>query len=193
MPGIKISGITNTEDARWAAILGVEFISVSLSEGDPVKVSPDMAAQISGMLPSYTAVVLEVPGPENAGRRLLEKISPKYIEYPVPDEPPQIPERFTDVRKLVPAAGVSVERTPEDGFYQVRVPEEYSEGFMGEIKENFESDKLILSGNMELPRIKKICGVLQPYAWSLGSEINRSPRKIDYGKMKEYIREISLW
>ena len=53
MPSIKISGITNNNDAKWAAILGVEYVTVSMDERSEKKVSLQKALEIRNMLPSY--------------------------------------------------------------------------------------------------------------------------------------------
>ena len=85
---------------------------------------------------------------------------------------------------------------PEEGgieFLQLNLPESVTEEKLNQIKEKYNMEHTIIEGDWELPSIKKACEILQPYAWSIKSVIEKSPRKIDYEIMKKYIREISLW
>jgi len=190
MPGIKISGITNEEDARWAAILGVEFVSVSLMEGDHRKTSDEMASRITGMLPSYTEVILEADSPDSVSERRIGKISPAYISTPLEPEDGSadtIPG-ILSLRKLE-----RIEDSPEVKLIEVKIEKDLSGEDIAGIALKFPDTPLIIEGDFELPVIKNICAGYQPRAWSVRDIISRSPRRIDYPLMKEYIREISLW
>jgi hypothetical protein len=80
MPRLKITGITNEDDAKWAAILGVEFVSVSLSEGADKKISADRAVEIRNMLPSYTKFIVDAGDICSVKPRDLQKINPAYVQ-----------------------------------------------------------------------------------------------------------------
>jgi phosphoribosylanthranilate isomerase len=186
MPRIKISGITNTEDAKWAAILGVEFISVSLEENSDKKVSLEKAKDIKAMLPSYTSFIAEF-GANAPEEKTLKKLDPGYIQVrdsadlPVAAGKPLILETDTDSihQQEAPLVQINLSEIPDDEKLK-------------SIKERFNMEKAIIHGDWELSDIKRVTQALQPFAWSIGGVIERSPRKIDYNKMKQYIREISL-
>lgn len=189
MPALKISGITNEDDARWAAILGVEYVSVSFITGDARKTSDDMAGKITEMLPSYTEVILEMDAPEALSQRRLEKISPTYLSVPfLPDEAVEFSDSVLSLRKIIKA-----DKSDESEIIQIEIREDIKDKDIEEITLRFNGDSVIIEGDFSLSRIKEICRKIQPRAWSLRSVISKSPRRIDYPLMKEYIREISLW
>ena len=180
MPGVKISGITNTDDAKWAAILGVEFISVSLVEGDPRKVSSEKAVEIASMLPSYTAFILELAGPDAISGRKLEKISPSYLEFPAGADSVGSPDKgFSGVNRII-----RLSSGPGEMFYQLRLSGPPTPEELELLKESYEPEQLIIEGDLSLDEIKKICGDIQVEAWSVRDAIAKSPRRIDYSIMK---------
>ncbi|MBN2406440.1 MAG: hypothetical protein JXJ19_01975 [Elusimicrobia bacterium] len=199
MPRVKISGITNTEDAKWAAIHGVEFISVSLEEGAPKKVSLERALEVMGLLPSYTAKIADFGEISGVNQKVLKKVKSDYIQF----RDTQLKDAGLIREKLAgyegglileAAAGSDI---PDYGdleisFIQFNVPPDIDEDSMRIIAEKHDMEKIIIQGDFGLDRIKKQCEILKPHAWSVDSVIEKSPRKIDYPRMKEYIREISL-
>ncbi|NLB34346.1 MAG: hypothetical protein GX817_00750 [Elusimicrobia bacterium] len=191
MPAIKISGITNKEDAKWAAILGVDFVSVSLMEGDPRKTSDEMARNICQMLPSYTEVILELDSPNSLSKRRIEKISPVYISTPLETQESgeNIGDGILSIRKLEKLG----EATQDAEIIEIRIGQDLDEEVFSGLVSEFSNFPLIIEGDLELPLIKSICSRYQMRAWSVRNIISRSPRRIDYSLMKEYIREISLW
>ena len=81
----------------------------------------------------------------------------------------------------------------EGSFMQVRILDELSPETAQIIKEGCRGRRLIIEGDLGLESIRKYCGQIQPYAWSVRDVIGKSSRRVDYEKMKKYIREISLW
>jgi phosphoribosylanthranilate isomerase len=68
---VKICGITNVDDARWAASFGVDFIGVNFCKESPRKVSLEKAKEIVQSLPSFVKSVGVVV---NAGFDEIAKI-----------------------------------------------------------------------------------------------------------------------
>ncbi|MFH1416292.1 MAG: hypothetical protein ABIH89_09450 [Elusimicrobiota bacterium] len=199
MPGIKISGITNEEDAKWAAILGVEYISVSMEEESDKKVSLGRAIEIRDMLPSYTGFIAEFGDINRISMREVNKLKPGYIqlkngEASLQDE---VPGKFEVMAcpVIYETQGIddSICNSPYVRFIQITLPEGTGPEQLLSLKKKYNMERVMIEGDWELADIKKACEIIQPAAWSIRRIIEKSPRKIDYEKMKEYIREISLW
>jgi len=199
MPGIKISGITNTDDAKWAAILGVEYISVSIEEESEKKVSVEMAAEIRRMLPSYTAYVLEVGDISVLSKRITEKISPAYIQARLNAENIEFVRKKAEEVSLPLIIDIDSSQNAAEledlnySYINLIIGNEFNQEELRQLKQKYNMEKAIIEGDWNLDNIKKACEILQPCAWSVRSVINKSPRRVDYEKMKKYIREISLW
>ena len=54
---VKICGITNPQDALWAANLGADYIGLNFSPESPRKLSVDMAREIAGKTPPFVKCV----------------------------------------------------------------------------------------------------------------------------------------
>lgn len=226
MPRIKIAGITNEDDAKWAAILGVEFVSVALSEGADKKISTGKAIEIRNMLPSYTKFIVEVGDICSVKSRELQKLNPAYVQLnnvyscrnevhkrpelqdailiyetvygDVPSDEEEPAEEVCNVEEneILPLENGDTDAAPandENGLFQITLPSVIGDDQLNEIKDSYSMENAIVEGDWPLSEIKKACSILQPYAWSVRSVIEKSPRKIDYNLMKKYIREISLW
>lgn len=71
---VKICGITNASDARWAENLGADYIGLNFSAGSPRKISADMGAEITEHCPPFVKKVGVFVNPTVAD---LEKIFKK--------------------------------------------------------------------------------------------------------------------
>ncbi len=198
MPNIKISGITNTKDAKWAALLGVEYISISLIKDSVKKVSLERAAEILDMLPSYTKSILEIGNAQNdiSLKRAVE-LKPDYFSVNDPEMINMISKKDDVPRQYKYILESSVVR--EELIREIPVSVDFIEYNLND--ENFrkvleidfnDNENIIINGDFELDEIVKTCKKILPNVWSIRNIIDKSPRRIDYDKMKEYIREISL-
>jgi hypothetical protein len=225
MPNIKISGITNTKDAKWAALLGVEYISISLVKNSGKKVSLESAAEILDMLPSYTKSIVELgDGGNGISLKKAASLKPDYFSVndvdmidiitesvssteksPLEKSPLEnsIPYKYSFILEISRLeeilsgnlsgilSGTLSEKLPEEiEFIQLNTDAQYFP-IIFEFDYNNNKD-IIINGDYELEKIIKTCKKVSPHAWSIRNAIEKSPRRIDYDKMKEYIREISL-
>lgn len=200
MPRIKISAITNIDDAKWAAILGVEYISVSLDEVSDKKVSMGRAIDIRNMLPSYTGFVAEFGEVSQINLREVKKLTPGYIQFKneLSTDVNEVKETITGLEAPViyemPHGSYEIDREEMNvKLLQIDLAHGLSDDQLKGLKVKYDMENTIIEGDWALPDIKKACEILQPYAWSIKNVIEKSPRKIDYNIMKKYIREISLW
>ncbi|GEM_PF-2788036 len=199
MPDVKISCAANTEDARWAAILGAEFLSVSLERGNRKKISAEKASEIAEMLPSYTGFIIEAGGYDEINKSEINSIKGDFIQVDPRDaDPEDFREKisFPDKKLILDMRGRDECTDPSlwgAEYVTTGINSEFSKEILENLKRNFKMENTIVEGDLELEGIKDICGYLKPRCWSIKKAIEKSPRKIDYKKMKKYIREISLW
>lgn len=70
---VKICGITNEDDARWAVNLGADYIGLNFCAESPRKVSVDKAADIKKDTPPFVKVVGVFMNPQPADIEKLQK------------------------------------------------------------------------------------------------------------------------
>ena len=74
MPKVKICGITNHQDALWAANLGADFIGLNFCALSPRKVSIKHAMAIVDQVPSFISIVgVFVDEPVASLKKIVEK------------------------------------------------------------------------------------------------------------------------
>jgi len=54
---VKICGVTNAQDALWAANLGADYIGLNFYAQSPRKVSPKHAREIASQIPPFITIV----------------------------------------------------------------------------------------------------------------------------------------
>ncbi len=200
MPAVDICGITNTEDAKWAAIHGVEYVTIYRDPESSHSISVSRAAEIRHLLPDYSEVALDFGDSENINLKELDKISPSIVKFYMPGDYSE----FEDIKKLLEeknceiviksrcSGGISTCTVAFGGFIQLELDENIQDEEI-KVPEEISSGKIIILGDFPVDRIKKLCGIIQPHAWCLKNIIScSSSRRIDYNKMKKFIREISL-
>ncbi|MGM0441687.1 MAG: hypothetical protein ACQEQC_04620 [Elusimicrobiota bacterium] len=194
MPRVKISGITNKKDARWAALLGVEYISVIMIKGNEKKVSLSKAREIKELLPAYTKFIAEYNN-ENIEKDEIEKLNPDYIQINGINEPAVKSYLNENDIQLILELNFKKPKIPENTdaeLFLTRIDEEVDDLELENMSENLNMKNTIVEGDVELDLIKKYSKKLKPRAWGIKNVINKSPRRIDYKKMKNFNREISL-
>lgn len=71
---VKICGVTNAEDARWAVNLGADYVGINFYSESPRKVSIDKAKEIVESLPSFVKSVGVFVNPDlNELGKILKK------------------------------------------------------------------------------------------------------------------------
>src|SRR5690242_17875612 len=81
MTKIKICGVTNTQDALWAANLGADFVGLNFYPASPRKVSPKNARDIAASLPPFIqAVGIFVDEKVPAIAKLVKSVPLKLVQ-----------------------------------------------------------------------------------------------------------------
>src|SRR5690348_1216281 len=78
---VKICGITNNQDALWAANLGADFIGLNFYSQSPRKVSSKHAKEIAAQIPPFvTAVGIFVDEPLESLAKLVKSVPLKAVQ-----------------------------------------------------------------------------------------------------------------
>src|SRR6266849_2525617 len=81
MPKVKICGITNAQDALWAANLGADFIGLNFSSQSPRKVSVKHAKELAAQIPPFVAVVgVFVDEPLESIAKIIKNVPLKMVQ-----------------------------------------------------------------------------------------------------------------
>ena len=81
MPKVKICGITNAQDALWAANLGADFIGLNFYAQSPRKVSVKHAKELASQLPPFvTAVGIFVDEPFESLAKIVKSVPLKMVQ-----------------------------------------------------------------------------------------------------------------
>jgi len=79
---VKICGITNPQDALWAANLGADYIGLNFSPESPRKVSVDMAQKIAAQTPPFVKCVGVFVNPSQEEiEKVLKKVSLSALQF----------------------------------------------------------------------------------------------------------------
>ncbi len=81
MPKVKICGITNAQDALWAANLGADFIGLNFYSQSPRKVSVKHAKELVSQIPPFvTAVGVFVDEPFESLAKIVKSVPLKMVQ-----------------------------------------------------------------------------------------------------------------
>lgn len=87
---VKICGITNTEDARWAANLGADYVGLNFVRESSRKISVEKAKEILDELPSFVKAVVVFTDPDlEVLRKILRTVKISIVQFHG-DESPEL-------------------------------------------------------------------------------------------------------
>jgi phosphoribosylanthranilate isomerase len=203
---VKICGITNVEDARWAVNLGAEFIGLNFVAESPRKVSLDKAAEIVSGLPAFVKAVGVFVNPTVKDlEKILKKVPLRILQLhgnETKDQILEIKERFQlPVWKAVRVKDAS---SLEDiaalkGTIDMVLLDTFSPVETGGTGKTFDWNlavkakecgiPLILSGGLNPDNVQTAKKQVGPYALDVASGVEKEghPRKKDIEKMKQFV------
>ncbi len=206
MVRIKICGITNEKDALWAVNLGADYIGFNFYKNSPRKISPKLAAQIIGKLPSFTQPVGVFVNEEvKVVKRIAEKCrlnlvqlhGEETLEYcrEVQVQSPRL--------KIIKAFRIRDKENLE-GMEKYGVDyyllDSYVPGVEGGTGEIFNWDLAVeakqfgkpvfLAGGLTPDNVTQAIEKVNPYGVDVASGVERTPRRKDYDLMREFITRI---
>ncbi|OGR89204.1 MAG: hypothetical protein A2992_10125 [Elusimicrobia bacterium RIFCSPLOWO2_01_FULL_59_12] len=109
MTKIKICGVTNTQDALWAANLGADFVGLNFYPKSPRKISPKNAKEIASKLPPFVMTVgIFVDETVPAISKLITSVPLKAVQLhggETPEVCRELKALGVQVIKAIPLAG----------------------------------------------------------------------------------------
>ena len=201
MTRIKICGITNLEDARWAAECGADAIGFVFAES-PRQIEAERARDIlRGLGPLVTAVGVFVDRGVEEVRRALE-VSGCGVAQLHGSEPPEY------IEQLAPYAVVKVIRVrgalalDESGIGRYKgaraiLLDTYVAGSAGGTGERFdpalasrlvqEGWRVIVAGGLTAESVSEVVVSVRPYGVDVSTGVETTPGRKDHEKVARFI------
>jgi len=197
---IKICGITNIEDALFAAEAGADALGFVFYEKSPRYVSSETVKKIVSMLPPFvTTVGLFV----NAGGEAIEttvRLSGINVIQLHGDETPEecdfAPHPVIKAVRVKDAGSLAgVERYPVSALlldaWNDRQYGGTGESFNWQLARNLTGQlPIILAGGLNPDNVAEAIRVVAPYAVDVSSGAEISPGKKDHDKIRKFIQQV---
>ncbi len=197
---IKICGITNIEDALFAANAGADALGFVFYPKSPRNVAPEVVKEIVAALPPFvTTVGLFVNAPAETIRQTMLATGLDRVQLHG-DESPQdccLPPyrvvkavRVKDAASLVGIADYQVSALLLDAW---------SDDHYGGSGESFDwqlakqatgQSPLILAGGLDPANVAQAIATVNPYAVDVSSGVEERPGRKDHAKIKEFIKQV---
>ncbi len=204
MPKVKICGITNAQDALWAANLGADFIGLNFYPQSPRKVSVKHAKELTAQIPPFVTVVgLFVDEPLESLTKIVKNVPLKMVQL----HGSETPEYCAAVKAL----GVKVVKVfrlqapldlatlaPYEESTDSFLFDTFSDSQMGGTGETFSWEWLqsaqsltkpwFLAGGLTAENVLAGIKAAHPTYVDVCSGVEKSPTRKDYDKMKSFIQ-----
>ena len=209
MVKVKICGVTNLQDATWAASLGAEFIGFNFYAKSPRKVSMKMCADVmSKMPPILDAVGVFVDEETEKILQAVKKCTLKYVQLHGKEQP----EYLAELKQKAGEAGLefriikafrikgsrslpNLARYTDAADYFLL--DTYVEGVEGGTGETFNWEvaaeakkfgrEIFLAGGLMPSNVAESVRQAAPYAVDTASGVERLPRRKDYELLRDFI------
>lgn len=204
MVKVKICGVTCKEDATWAVNLGADFIGFNFYKDSPRKVSLSYAQELVAVLPPFVfAVGVFVNDDIKNVVKIAEKLHLSLVQLHGDeslDFCKQVKEAMPEI-KIVKAFRLENENsltaletyTAADYFlldaFVAGSPGGTGQGFdwnLAKQAKNF-GKPIFLAGGLNPDNVGEAVEKVKPFAVDVASGVERSPKRKDYEKMKEFI------
>ena len=200
MVRVKICGITNPEDAIFAAALGADALGFIFYEGSPRYVSPECAAEIVSRLPPFaTPVGVFVNEARERIEAIIHLVGLRAIQLHG-DEPPKACRGYSI--SVIRAVRVDAGFDPSElSPYPVEtfLLDTAKSGFYGGTGESFDWSfaraassfgRIILSGGIHAGNVADAIGEVQPYGVDSSSGVESAPGCKDHEKLTAFFEAV---
>jgi phosphoribosylanthranilate isomerase len=204
MPKVKICGITNAQDALWAANLGADFIGLNFYPQSPRKVSAKHAKELAAQIPPFVSVVgVFVDEPLESLAKLVKSVPLKIVQLHGQETPEYCKSvkalgvRVSKVFRLVRPLDLS-ELTPYEEAVDYFLFDSHSDAALGGTGETFAwewmkgaeqlTKPFFLAGGLRPDNILEAIKTVHPPMVDVCSGVEKSPTRKDYEVMKQFIQ-----
>lgn len=202
MVKVKICGLTNLEDAQWAANCGADALGFILSEKGPRFIKEDIAASITSQLPPFTSRVgVLVDEKVDTVKRIAEVCKLDYVQLHGEETPGYCDELREKINcKIIKAFRVkgieSLEGIKDyslDGILlDAWSPDSHGgSGVSFDWKLALEVAKncpIILAGGLNPQNVAEAVRQVNPFAVDVSSGVQSTARQKDKEKVLKFIR-----
>lgn len=198
---VKICGITNVEDALWAAECGADAVGVIFASS-PRQITIDQARAIRAELPPFLSMVgiFVDPDPRNA-RETLDEVGLDFVQLYGGDERSFLGDSGISLPRLIRSVSIAVEadlRAVEETSAGIVHLDTKVEGKAGGTGRTFDwqiaaraaeyGKQIILSGGLNPDNVAEAIRIASPQAVDVSSGVEAEPGKKDPDKVREFIR-----
>ena len=200
MTRVKICGITNVEDARFAVEMGADALGFNFYKKSPRVITPERVRDIVSELPPFvTAVGVFV----NERRETIERIANVASLGALQlhgDETPEFCKEFSRPVVRVLRVGETLVAGQIEPYAEAGVTtfllDKAKEGFYGGTGETFDwraavfaksYGRVILAGGMTPDNVREGIESVSPYAVDTSSGVESEPGRKDHAKVKAFI------
>jgi phosphoribosylanthranilate isomerase len=197
---IKICGITNLDDALYAAECGADALGFNFYKKSPRCIEPDKAAEIIAQLPPFIMPVgIFVNEREDKIREIQHQTCIQAVQLHG-DESPEFCQRFGGrVIKAFQIKDKESLKTMAHFHVGAFLLDSYKEGVRGGTGTTFDwhlavvaktFGKVILAGGLTPENVAEAVKLVQPYGVDVTGGVERDKGIKDHAKIKKFISEV---
>ncbi len=201
----KICGITCAQDATWAANLGADFIGLNFYKDSPRKISPQNALEILKEIPPFVSSVGVFVNEDSKNIiKLVKKLNLALVQL----HGDETVEYCRQLKEAIPGIKIiKAFRVKDETILDALRPyleiadyfllDAYVEDVAGGTGAIFNWDLAVkakelgkpvfLAGGLTPENVQEAMDKVKPFAADVASGIERSPKRKDYDKMKDFI------
>jgi phosphoribosylanthranilate isomerase len=202
---IKMCGITNLEDARFAAGALVDYLGFIFYEKSPRHIEPGEAGAIINWIEGPEKVGVFVNQPLDDVNRIAKETGLDYVQLHGDESPEYCELVDKPIIKVIHIEDETVEYLLKHQIEQYSKVAEFLlfdtkiDGLWGGTGKSFDWDLLndmdleipyFLSGGLNASNVKEAIETVTPYAIDVSSSLEQKPGLKDFGKIEAFMDEL---
>ena len=199
IPQVKICGLTNSEDARWAVQCGADLLGFVFCEQSPRYLAPAAAAKIIAGLPAEIGKVgLFVNAPAEAVHRTAGECGLTVLQFHGDETPEYCAQFGLPVMKAFRVRGVETIEQMRQFATRYWLLDAFVEGKPGGTGHTFSWDFAVLARDLGTPfflaggltpdNVAQAVRQVRPFGVDVSSGVEVSRGKKDPAKVQAFIR-----